>query len=591
MGTEAVIVLVVLALVFTVLVRDLVSPPAAMLAAVVVLVLTRVIDPATGFAGFASPATLTVAGLFVVARAIRDHVGLDDLIARGLKNATSDRAALARLLAPVAMSSAVIANTPIVATTAPMVRTWAERDGRSPSRFLMPLSFASIVGGVVTTIGTSTTLVVSGLVARSGHEPFGLLEVAPVGVPVAIVGVALITLLAPKLLPDRRSAHEAVAGAERDYTIRFEVHRGGPWDGRAVGDGLRHLDEVYLAAIERVDGTEVAPVAPTKVLHSGDVVTFVGQVDRIRQLWALDGMGPVEAHQAAHLDGKGHGLVEVVVGASSPLVGRTAKEVSFRGRYGAAVLAVHRAGQRVEGKIGEVRLQSGDALLLLTDDQFPERWRDRSDFAIVVDLDRVGPGATSRRPLVVATVGAMLAVAALGVLPIFEAVLAACLVLVGSRCLSFHGARQALDLDVLLIIASAIGLGAAVEVSGLADVIAANIEVAAVATGSLVALALVVIGTLVLTEIVTNVAAAALMVPIALGVADRVGADPIGFAVAVAVAASASFLTPVGYQTNTIVYGLGGYRFGDYWRLGLPLTLAVIVLILTVVPVVWPWPS
>jgi di/tricarboxylate transporter len=587
LGADAYIVLGVLALMLLLLARELVPPAATMLAAVVTLVLTGVVDPATGFSGFSSPATLTVAGLFVVARAIRDHVGLDELVATGLAGATSVRGALARLLYPVALSSSVVANTPIVATMAPMVRNWAERGGRGPSRFLIPLSFASIVGGLVTTIGTSPTLVVSGLVAQAGHEPFHLLTMTPVGLPVALVGVTLVVTLAPRLLPYRRSAHEAVAGHERDYTIRFRVQPGGAHDGRLVSEGLRQLEDIYLVAVERQDGEEIAPVPPTTRLHGGDVLTFVGRVDHIRELWAHDGVEPVERDQADHLEGDGHGLVEVVVGTSSPLAGRTPKQMSFRGRYGAAVLAVHRAGERVHGKIGEVALRPGDALLLVTDPDFHERWRDGSDFAVVVDLDHAGPGATPRRPVVLTIVGGMLLLAGLGVLPILQSVLAACLALVATRCLRFHQARQALDLDVLLIIASAIGVGAAVDVSGLASWLSAQIAGAAAGAGPVLALALVVVGTLVLTEIVTNVAAAALMVPIGLDVAQRIGFDPIGFAVAVAVAASSSFLTPIGYQTNTIVYGLGGYRFGDYWRLGLPLTASVVGMTLLIVPAVW----
>lgn len=591
LGVDAYVVLAVLAVMFFVLVRELLAPAATMLGAVVVLVLAGVVDPAAGFSGLSSSATLTVAGLFVVARAVREHVGLDGLIAKGLASARSDRMALARLLAPVAAASAVVANTPIVATMAPMVRNWAEREGRSPARFLMPLSFASIVGGVITTIGTSTTLVVSGLVAASGREPLALFDILPVGVPVAFLGVTLATLFAPVLLPDRSSAHEAVASHERDYTIRCQVHPGGARDGRAVSDGLRSLADLYLVAVERTDGSELAPVQPSTVLRGGDVLTFVGRVDHIRELWELDGIDPVETSQADHLDGDGHGLVEVVVGTASSLVGRTPKQVSFRGRYGAAIVAVHRAGERVEGKIGEVVLRPGDALLLLADPDFGERWRDRSDFAIVVDLERAGPAATPRRPLVLAVVAAMLVLAGTGVLPILQAVLGACLALVVTGTLRIVQVRQALDLNVLLLIASAIGIGAAVEASGLASFVAGGIEATAVATGAVVGLALIVVGTLVLTEIVTNVAAAALMVPIALEVAERVGFDPIGFAIAVAVAASSSFLTPVGYQTNTIVFGLGGYRFGDYWRLGLPLTLAVSTCILVVVPLVWGTPA
>lgn len=587
MGYEAAVTAVVLVAVVVALVREIISPPATMLAAVSALVLTRVLDPATGFAGFSNQATLTIAGLFVVARAVQDHSGLGLVLHRFLGREGSDAAALARLVGPIEIASSVIANTPLVAALAPMVRDWAERHGRAASRFLMPVSFAAMLGGVVTTIGTSTTLVVSGLVAQSGGEPFGFLEVTPVGIPVAIVGAIALVALAPRVLPDRRSPYEQVASHERDYTFRLQVDDGGPLDGKDVtAAGLRNLPTVFLARIDR-DGHEIAPVGPDTILRGGDVLTFVGQVDHVRELAEVAGLALAPETQAPLLEGEGHGLFEVVLGSNSPLVNRSLKEVSFRGRYGGAVVAIHRAGARVEGKLGEIRLRSGDALLVLADRAFSERWRDHHDFAVVVALDMVAPPRRRKRWIVTATVVGLVVVAGFGWLTILEAVLAACGVLVGTRTVRFQRALQAIDLDVVIIIASAIGLGAAVESSGIAAVLADGVEAVASSAGRIGALAAILAGTMVLTEIITNVAAAALLVPVALDLAGRLDADPTGFAVAIAIGASASFVTPIGYQTNTIVYGLGGYRFTDYWRLGLPLNLVVFVTALLVIPLVW----
>jgi di/tricarboxylate transporter len=571
-----------------VLAKEMLGPAVAIAGGLVLLVVTGVVPPEIGFAGFSSTATITVAGLFVVARAIQDHLGLESVLRRMLGDGANERSSLARLALPVATASSVIANTPLVAGLAPMVRRWAEREGRPVSRYLMPLSFAAIIGGVVTTIGTSTTLLVSGLVERSTGEPFSLLEVTPVGLPVALAGTVVLVVLAPRVLPDRTTSGEAVAAAERDYTFRLSVESGGSVAGRTVEEaGLRHLDEVFLAEVDR-KGRRIVPVTPTEVLEPGDELVFVGRVDQVRALETLNpGLVHAERAHRDQLEDTRTGLHEVVVGGNSRLLNRTLKEVAFRGRYDAAVLAIHRAGERIDAKLGEVRLQRGDSLLLEAGPDFAERWRDRGDFAGVVPLDDHLTEPSSRAPLVAATVLGMVALAAVGLLPTVVAVLLACAVLVASRTLTFFQAKDALDLDILLIVAGAIGLGAAAEESGLAGLGAEALASVASSSGYLVALLVVLLGTLLLTELVTNVAAAALMVPIALDVAPLVGADPRGFAVAVAIAASSSFLTPIGYQTNTLVYGLGGYRFGDYWRLGLPITGTVVIISLVVIPRVW----
>ena len=585
MTIDMVVTLVVMLAVVVVLARELVSPPATMLGAVVLLVVVGVAEPEVAFAGFSERATLTIAGLFVVARALQVHGGLE----RGLRRLLSDageRLALARLVAGTAALSTVIANTPIVATLAPMVRDWAERNGRSPSRYLMPLSFAALLGGVVTTIGTSTTLVVSGLVSASGEPGLSFFEVTPVGLPVAVAGAMAMVLLAPRLLPERRATFALDASTQRDYAVGMQVQPGGPLDGATIAEaGLRNLDDVFVAAIAK-GGEPPRPARPGTRLSGGDVLTFVGGVDHVQSVTATPGLVLSADTQAGLLETDDEAFVEAVIGPTSPLVGRTPKEASFRGRYAAAILAVHRDGARVEGQLGEVVFESGDVLLLLTDADFVERWQPRRDFAVLVPHLADDPAPSRHRGLVIAITVAMVVAAAAGV-DLIVAVLGACLVLGATRIVRFWDARSSLDLDVLIIVASAIGLGGIVASSGLAAEVAAVIEAVATSTNALVALAAVLLGTLVLTEIVTNVAASALMVPIAMDVATRVGEDPRGWAIGVAMMASASFLTPIGYQTNTIVYGLGGYRFGDYWRLGLPLTVTAFVSALAVIPVVW----
>jgi di/tricarboxylate transporter len=434
-----------------------------------------------------------------------------------------------------------------------------------------------ILGGVVTTIGTSTNLLVSGLLQQSGAAPLGLFEITHVGLPLALVGVLVVAWLAPRVLPERQSPRRALAAA-RDFVVRMIVEPGGPLVGRSVeAAGLRHLEGVFLVEIER-DGEPITPVSPATILHADDHLLFVGSARVVADLRNLEGLASAEGPHVEALATPDQKLIEAVVGVSSPLLGRTPKEVGFRARYDAAIVGIHREGQPVVAKLGEVKLRLGDTLLLLADAGFRDRWRARPDFIVVQALDGDAPARLTGRTLfVAATVVALVLVAGSGLLPILHASLIAAVVLVATRILPAQAARDAVELDVLVVIAASFGLGAAIQASGLAAALGHTIVGVAGGHGWRVVLLGVVLATVVLTEFISNNAAAALMFPIAVAAAGEIGADPRAFAVAVAVSGSLSFLTPIGYQTNTMVHGPAGYRFGDYWRLGAPLTLASIL--------------
>jgi di/tricarboxylate transporter len=389
-----------------------------------------------------------------------------------------------------------------------------------------------------------------------------------------------VAILAPLVLPERQSPRRALAAAGRDFVVRMIVEPGGPIAGRSVeAAGLRHLQGVFLVELER-DGEPIAPVAPTMVLHGGDHLLFVGEGRRVVDLRDLPGLDSAESPHLQQIDAPGHRLVEAVVGSSSPLLGRTPKQIGFRARYDAAIVGIHREGQPVVAKLGEVKLRLGDTLLLLADSSFRERWRDRPDFIVVQALDGEEEAAGKLSPQAL-FVGLMVAgvvlVAGSGLLPILHAALIAAVLLVGTRTISAQAARDAVEIEVLIVIAASFGLGAAIESSGLAAVLGSSIVETFSGLGWRWVLLGTVLATVLLTEFISNNAAAALMFPIAMATAGEIGADPRTFAIAIAISASLSFLTPIGYQTNTMVYGPAGYRFGDYWRLGMPLTIASIV--------------
>jgi di/tricarboxylate transporter len=590
---DAWLTLAVVLVTLVVLATELLPPAMTVLGAVTALLVLGVIDIPEAFEGFSNPAPLTVAALYVVAAAVQKAGLLERLTAAVLgsgRQTGSERLGLARVLLPVAGSSAFLNNTPIVAMVAPAIVTWARRTGASASRYLLPVSFATILGGVITLIGTSTNLVVSGLLESHGQEPLGFFEIGKVGLPVAVAGIALLVLLTPLLLPVRRAPSESVEADAREFTVEMIVAGDGPTAGKSVSEaGLRNLQGVYLVEIER-DGRTIAPVGPDEVLVEGDRLTFAGNVDRVLDLQAVPGLVSAEE---PHFDVVGstlrRRLFEAVVASASALDGSTLKDIGFRSRYGAAVLAVHRAGERVPGKLGEVRVRAGDVLLLLADAGARRRLLADPSFLVVAPLAGEGPPRREKAPLVAIVVLAMLVVAATGLLDILVAALVAGFALVGLRVLTPAEARAAVDLNIIVLIAASFGIGNAIESSGLASQIADLVVGPLGEYGDVGLLIGILVSTTLLTELITNNAAAVLMFPIALATAAEAGLDPRGFAIAIAVAASSSFLTPIGYQTNTMVYGMGGYRFADFARVGAPLTVLVLIVATALIPVFWPF--
>jgi di/tricarboxylate transporter len=564
------------------LAKEIYAPASTLLGATILLLVVGVITPTEAFSGFGNSAPITVAALYILARGVEKTNLLQPLLSLLLGRGKTERASLSRLLPVTGGASAFLNNTPLVAMLIGPITDWAERSGKSPSRYLMPLSFAVILGGVVTVMGTSTNLVVSGMLESHGQAPMGIFEISPMGVPVALAGFLILIVTAPFLLPERRPARKDLDSIAREFTVNMMLEPGGPLDGKPVGEGgLRHLQGVFLVEVLRA-GVSVGRVGPNTVLRGGDQLCFVGRVDQIVDLQSLRGLVSAEQTHLTPFDTVRNIFLEAVIGATSPLVGKTLREVDFRRRYQAAVVAIHRAGHRINAKLGQVDLKVGDTLVLLADRGFRDRWRDRSDFLLVSPLSGTPPAVTKKAGIVGLITVAIVIVAGLGILPMLQASLIGAIALVAFGVLTAVEARNAVDLDVIIMIAASFGVGAAMDKSGLASVVADLVIGGFGGLGTLGTALGILLATIVVTEIITNNAAAALMFPIAFASAEKIGQDPRVFAMVVAVAASCSFLTPIGYQTNTMVYGPGGYRFGDYARLGIPLTICVIVTTLLV---------
>jgi di/tricarboxylate transporter len=596
MTTDAWITLAVLIATFGVLAFDRLPAAAAMGAAVGALLLANVVDQGEALSGLASSAPITIAALYVLAGAATVTGALSPLIDRVLDGSPNpsvppddprrSRTRLARLSVASGAMSAVLPNTPLVALAAPRVVTWCRRAGVSPSPYLIPLSYAAVFGGVVTVIGTSTNLVVSDLLVAQGGDPLGVFEITGVGLPVAAVGITVLVLTAPRLLRNRRGARSNDVVVAQPYTIAMRVDADGPLVGQTVdGAGLRHLHGVFLAGIERA-GT-VVPARPGTMLSAGDLCYFAGDVVDVVDLLEIRGLSSAED---VHLVGAGDrpdaGLFEAVVSERSELAGATLRDAGFRARYDAAVLAIRRHDDDVPGKLGTVMLRPGDVLLVLATPEFERQWRGHGDFSVIASLDAPPPVRRDRAGVVLVAIVAMIAAVVTNVLDLMEASLLAAVVLVATKVISATEARRAVNLNVVLTIAMSISLGTAVAVSGLAGEMATVLGDLGDPFGDVGRLVAVLLATMILTELLSNNAAAALMLPVATATALEAGLDARSFAIVVLIGASCSFLSPIGYQTNLMVYGLGGYKFRDFTIVGAPLSLVTLIVTPVVVPLV-----
>ena len=584
MTPEAWFVAFVVVVVLFALWKEIASPSVITFAGVVSFMVVGIISPAEAFAGFSNPAPITVAALFVVASAVSKTGAIDSLTGFVLGRTGHTRRPMIRLLAPSMVLSGFVNNIPLVAMLIPRVGAWARQRGSDASRFLMPLSFGVILGGMLTVIGTSTNLVVSGKMADSGMDQMSFFETGLVGLPIALIGFVMIVAIAPRVLYGRKSTRTEFTES-RQYTVEMVVSAGGPVAGKTVAEaGLRSLKGVFLVSVERA-GLTITPAQPDTRLEDEDTLIFAGEIAQILDLQRIPGLTLGDHRDASSPGGS---YFTVVVGADSPLLGKSLKELGFRAKYQAAVVAIHRADHRIDEKLGGVRLRLGDTLVVIADAGFGARWQNRSDFLIVAAMDSTEPPTAPGAGITLAVLIAMIALAAMNLVPILQGSLVAAMALIALRVLTADEARRAVDLEVIGVIASAFGLAAAVETSGLASSISSTLVDLASGVGAWGVLFGVVLSTVLITELVTNNAAALLLFPVAISAAPAADVTPRGMAVAVAIAASASFLTPIGYQTNTMVYGPGGYRFSDYTKLGLPITLMTIASLVILIPMVYP---
>jgi len=557
----------------------------------IVLLVFRVLTPAEGLAGFANTATVTVGAMFVLSAGMF-RSGAVNFVGKALGRLArhSSRLMLFVLMVGVGVLSSFLNNTAAVAILIPVVIVVARRAKTSPSKLLMPLSFASMFGGMCTVLGTSTNILASSIAEQAGLGAFSMFEFTKLGIIFFAVGVAYMMTLGRRLVPDHRGQGDLTTSfGLGDYLTDLVLQT----ESKSVGHSLASaplVKELNIDVLQILRGEDTLRPTPETILREGDVLRIQGDLRTINELKGRAGVtfGMSMKWRDEHLQSTDTRLVEAVVGPSSPLAGKSLTESRLRENYGASVLAIRQHGTLRHGQFENITLMPGDALLIdVPNDQIEHLTQQR--VFLVVSRAGIPRFDWRKASKAVAIVIAVVVVAATGLLPIVAAAATGALMMVLSGCVSTEEAYGAIEWNVLFLLAGMLSLGAAMEKTGASTMLADGMIDSVGGLGPLALLAAFFGATMLLTEVMSNNATVALLLPIAITTAQAIDVDPRAFMFAVVFAASSSFMTPVGYQTNTMIYGPGQYRFKDFARVGAPLNLIFWALGTLLIPWFWPF--
>lgn len=591
MSFEMIFVLFMIILMLAALLLEWGRPDIVVFSVLVIFLTFGLLTPDEALKGFSNEGMLTIALLFIVAGVVQKSGVIDQMMKLWLNKSKNMKGAMYRFFLPIPFLSAFLNNTPIVVTFTPVIKNWCEERGIAPSKFLIPLSYVTILGGTITLMGTSTNLVVHGLLLDYGFEGFSLFQLGIVGIPITLIGLIYLFTIGYRILPNHLGFREKVKADSKEYLAEMIVKPDFVKLNQTVKEaGLRELDGLYLIEIIRRN-ERVSPVRSTTLIQEGDRLIFTGLISTIADLQKIRGL-ELETGSELELEDLKNGdthLVEAVVSHQSSLLEKSIKQAQFRSKYDAGVLAVHRNNERIKSKVGDILLRPGDTLLLLTGHDFIPNHQQSTDFYVVSSLatpanlqDNSKKGWFSITLLFL-----MIIFVTIGWISMFKAMMLAVFLLLVAKVITPEEAKNYVQFDVLLLIASAFGVGVAMTKSGLASWIANGLLSFGEPLGLFAILFCVYILTNIFTELITNSAAAVLMLPIGLEIAHSMDVSYMGFAVVITIAASSSFITPIGYQTNLIVYGPGGYKFKDYLKVGTPLSILVMVVTVVVVRFAW----
>ncbi|NPA52247.1 MAG: SLC13 family permease [Aquificae bacterium] len=577
---ESVLLLGVIIFLILALYKEIFHPAAVFFIAVAILIIFGILTPEQALAGFSNVQIATIILLLIVSNVIQKTGIMRFYFAKILKKDMSYSSFLGRMFLVVSSASSFLNNTPIVAMFIPYVYNWAKAKNVAPSKVLIPLSYAAILGGTITLIGTSTNLIVNGFMIENGFKPFNIFDFAYVGIPATIAGFLYMVFIGKNLLPRREDAVEKFLERKTDYFVETIVDKNSFLIGKTIKEAkLRNLEGLFLAEIIRKE-EKISPVKPTEIIKEGDLLIFVGNTDSIYNLINQNiGISLPKEHiiKSEYLE-----LVEIVISYNSSLINQKVKDTDFRGKYDATIIAIHRNGEKLSGKIGDIVLKPGDLLLVLAGEDFFKRAEDTTDFYIVSKYKEISKIDKKKGNFVFWGFLTVIVLSALKIIPLFVGLILLIASFVLFKIGRYSDIKKGLDINLVVIAALSLAIGKAMLVTGTADLLASIINSSLQPLGLFGALLGIYLITNILTEFVTNIAAASITFPIAISSASVYSVEPTAFALAVAYGASASFVTPIGYQTNLMVYAIGNYKFKDFVKVGLPLSIIYGIICLTV---------
>jgi len=539
---------------------------------ILIFLVSGVLDTQEVLNGFSNEKIVTIVVLILITSGIRKNYQIELLFDKIFKASKSYRGFLFRMMSQTAVLSSFINNTPVVALMTPYVVEWGKKNNIAPSKLLIPLSFATIMGGMITIIGTSTTMVLYGFIEDFNEPNLKNSDLLITGIVVAVTGILFLTVFGHRLLPNYKDLLLEFSENKREYVVETRVHTGSKLIDKSVGDaGLRNLKGVYLVEIVRKERI-ISPVAPEEVIKEGDVLMFAGNTNDVVDL-TQSNIGIDLPTTARSLANDKTEVIEAVVNPHSSIIGQTVKECQFRNRYNAAIIAVHRNGERVGGKIGEIEIQAGDLLLVFAGEDFRNRVDVYRDLLIISKLrEIVKPGKKKIYALITIITG-VLFLLLFGKFSLLPSLLIILTIMVAFSLITVQDVKRELDLNMITILVFSLAIGQAIIKTGAGEMIGDLIINVLQPFGNIAILVGMFMLANILTSFITNVGAISISFPIAYAITQSQGIDGMPYYLAIAYAASAAFLTPIGYQTNLIVYGPGGYTFKDFLKIGFPVNM------------------
>ena len=599
MTLEGFIVLGVLLLVIIALAKEIMRPGLIFFSGAVVLMSTGIITDEETLAGFSNKGMITIGILFLVSEAIRQAGVLNRMAQSYLPKKRGKMVFLIpRIMLPVSILSAFLNNTPVVIIFAPIIKKWTEKLNLSSKKFLIPLSYATIFGGMCTLIGTSTNLVVHGLIIENGYEGFSMFELGKVGLAIAVFGTLYMSIAGNKFLPGKKILFKTKSSTEyKDYSYDLIIPENSNLIGLEIKNGrLKELQNLIIRNIEREGGIIETQRGTFKIIE-GDKLLVAGKSDRLNYILSNDNIRLSGIDLVKNIPKNELKQYEAVIAPRFPGVGKTIPEFNFFEHYQAVVLAIHRNGERLTSNLGNLKLKPGDNLVLLTTEKFIQNWGDSKIFYLTSYIRDYRTTGTFWKKwlafiilllmIIGTTVGKFISNPGGISFDMFYFSSIAAILLIWLKILPQQKYTKAISWDVLITIACAFAISKAMLNSGTAESIARTTIKFSQGFGPVGVLAALYLITAIFTEIITNNAAAALVFPIALSAAEQLGVDPKPFFITIAIAASASFATPIGYQTNLIIQAIGNYKFSDYLKIGLPLNLLAFILSMLLIPFFW----